>query len=102
MCKRGQLKPGMIYPWNAPECLILNAATKGRWQDPSRLEWIDGILSRIRCHYEGIKIQSLAITKIGCGNGKLLWSDVGPRMAAALRDLPFDVEIYIDQGDEQF
>lgn len=106
VCKDGRMKPGRILPYEvSPECLILSVSTKDQWRMPSRIEWIDDILERLVKYHAAIPlskdrtvaIRSLAISELGCGNGKLPWSEVGPRMLRTLSDLPFDVEIYINE-----
>lgn len=102
-CKAGEWKPGSIYPHKLEDDrIILNASTKDHWKPDSQIEWINSIIFKILLKWQQYGITSIAMTKLGCGNGNLDWSEVGPRMAAAFRKLPIPVEIYIDPGDEQF
>jgi O-acetyl-ADP-ribose deacetylase (regulator of RNase III) len=111
VCKAVRMKPGRILPYEvSPERLILSVSTKNEWRKPSRLEWIGDILERLVKYHTAIPlpgdravaIRSLAISKLGCGNGHLEWSDVGPLMAQALQSLPITVEIYVEAGDTHF
>jgi len=98
-----QWRPGMICRYHLPGGkIILNVATKNHWKDPSRIVWIKAILHHIIQDYKFLGITSIALPKLGCGNGKLEWSDVGPIMLRALSNLPIDVEIYINEGDTIF
>jgi O-acetyl-ADP-ribose deacetylase (regulator of RNase III) len=101
-CQAGRFRPGMLWPYRSQDHLILCAATKDHYQQVSRLEWIKGILERIVQHYERLDMQSLALPRLGCGEGKLPWSRVGPLMARYLRRLPCEVWLYVDEGDPQF
>lgn len=102
-CRAGEWKPGMICKYGLEDGrMILNVATKGDWRNPSHLAWIKRILDRIVSDYERLGITSIAMTKLGCGNGKLSWDDVGPLMVVALEGLPILVEIYIETGDCQY
>lgn len=102
-CQKGQWKPGMVARYMMPNGQqILNVATKDHWSNPSELPWIVGALKRIVDNHERLEITSLAVPKLGCGNGGLDWSIVGPLMAGSLRKLPFDTWIYISPNDTQY
>ncbi len=104
LCDAGQFKPGTfsICREYLPAHLILNAATKDRWQDDSRIEWVESILQRIVANFESLGMRSLAISKLGCGNGHLEWSVVGPLMVTYLSRISGGVIIYMDAGDQQY
>jgi O-acetyl-ADP-ribose deacetylase (regulator of RNase III) len=101
-CQAERFRPGMIWPYRSQDHLILCAATKDHYRGASRIEWIEGILERIVQHYGRLNMQSLALPKLGCGEGKLPWSRVGPLMARYLKRLPCEVWLYVDEGDSQF
>ncbi len=101
-CQAERFRPGMIWPYRSQDHLILCAATKDSFRDASRIEWIKAILERIVQHYERLNMQSLALPKLGCGEGKLSWSQVGPLIVGYLRRLPCKVWLYVDEGDTQF
>jgi O-acetyl-ADP-ribose deacetylase (regulator of RNase III) len=102
-CKQGAWKPGMICPYKLPDGRqVLNVATKDHWRNPSELVWIERIVASIVGNHERLGIKSLAMPKLGCGNGCLEWSVVGPLMADALRNLPFDTYIYVGSNDVQY
>jgi hypothetical protein len=41
---------------------------------------------------------SLASPPLGCGNGGLEWSEVGPLIWRKLHNLPFDIAVYAPYG----
>jgi uncharacterized protein YwgA len=43
-------------------------------------------------------ITSLALPPLGCGNGGLEWSEVGPLIYRKLHDLPLDIAVYAPYG----
>jgi O-acetyl-ADP-ribose deacetylase (regulator of RNase III) len=47
------------------------------------------------------KIASLALPALGCGNGGLEWSDVGPLIYRKLNKLAIDIEVYAPTGTSQ-
>jgi O-acetyl-ADP-ribose deacetylase (regulator of RNase III) len=48
---------------------------------------------------KSLKIKSIAIPPLGCGNGRLSWSDVKPRIEAAFEELPeVNVKLFAPHG----
>jgi O-acetyl-ADP-ribose deacetylase (regulator of RNase III) len=77
---------------------IINFPTKAHWRSPSRLADIEKGLDYLAAHVEEWGITSLALPPLGCGNGGLDWSEVGPLVYRKLARLPVDVEIYAPYG----
>jgi O-acetyl-ADP-ribose deacetylase (regulator of RNase III) len=98
-CKRGEMQIGHMLVTErqdmyGPPKWIINFPTKKHWRQPSRIEWIEQGLSDLARVIRENKIKSIAIPPLGSGNGGLNWSDVRPRIEAALSALP-DVEVTI-------
>ena len=97
-CERGEVRPGRMFV--VPTGLlsnprfIVNFPTKRHWKDKSQVEDIEtGLLDLVDViRREGL--HSIAIPPLGCGNGGLKWSDVRPRIEAALQVVP-QVEILL-------
>lgn len=98
-CARGEVKLGIPYLY-ADEfgTRILNFPTKGHWRSSSRLIDIEHGLDHLASHAVDWKVESLALPPLGCGNGGLSWSEVGPLIYAKLNALPFDIEVYAPYG----
>jgi O-acetyl-ADP-ribose deacetylase (regulator of RNase III) len=101
--KRGEIKLGSMHVWptqalTGPQ-YIINFPTKAHWRAKSRLVDIDsGLLDLVRIVKE-LKIASIAVPPLGCGNGGLNWSDVEPRIRHAFVELPsVDVQLYPPDG----
>lgn len=73
---------------------IINFPTKKHWRYPSKLEWIEEGLIKLRNFVIHNKIKSLAIPPLGCGNGKLDWNDVKPLILDAVKDI-VDINVII-------
>lgn len=78
---------------------IINFPTKTDWRKPSEYSYIEeGLKDLVRVVSE-LKINSIAIPPLGCGNGGLNWERVKSMMESALAQLP-DVEILVFQPDD--
>ena len=73
---------------------IINFPTKQHWRDPSRLEYLRvGLIALIE-EIRARSIRSIAIPPLGCGNGRLAWSDVEPLIKSAFSAL-VDVRVVL-------
>jgi O-acetyl-ADP-ribose deacetylase (regulator of RNase III)/uncharacterized protein YwgA len=98
-CERKQVKLGEPYLYrDAGNKLVLNFPTKGHWRSPSRLADIEAGLDFFVKHYAEWGITSIAFPPLGCGNGGLEWSEVGPLVYGKLHKLPIAIEIYAPYG----
>jgi len=77
---------------------IVNFPTKQHWRSPSHLADIGRGLDYFLTHAAEWEIRSVAFPPLGCGNGGLEWSEVGPLMYRKLHQLPIDVEVYAPFG----
>ncbi len=98
-CKNGNLKPGTIFESftdsTADESfdesfdhMIIFAATKDHWRNPSKLEWVVSCLQSIAERIVETNTPSIAIPALGCGLGGLSWTVVQPLMTKYLGALP--------------
>ena len=94
-CERGEVKLGQPYlykrarlPW------VLNFPTKDHWRDVSRISDIAAGLEHLKLRYKDWGITSLAVPPLGCGNGQLDWTMVGPTLFRHLSRLDIPVELY--------
>jgi O-acetyl-ADP-ribose deacetylase (regulator of RNase III)/uncharacterized protein YwgA len=98
-CERKEVQLGEPYLYrDLAGTMVLNFPTKGHWRSPSRLADIDRGLDHFVGHHEKWGIRSIAFPPLGCGNGGLEWSEVGPLIYAKLRRLPIDIEVYAPFG----
>lgn len=77
---------------------ILNFPTKRHWRSPSLMADIESGLDYLANHIETLGITSIAMPPLGCGNGGLSWSEVGPLIYRKLGHLPIDIELYAPYG----
>lgn len=98
-CSGKQVRLGEPYVFrDAGGKLIVNFPTKNHWRSPSRLIDIEHGLDYFVQHYADWGITSIAFPPLGCGNGGLEWSEVGPLIHGKLHRLPINVEVYAPYG----
>ena len=73
-CRTGSVKlvrtyvyKDLTHPW------MLNFPTKDRWRSVSRIDDIIRGLNYVEEHYRKWGITSLAVPRLGCGQGQLEW-----------------------------
>jgi O-acetyl-ADP-ribose deacetylase (regulator of RNase III)/uncharacterized protein YwgA len=98
-CNRSEVRLGEPYLYlDETGARIVNFPTKGHWRSPSRLADVERGLDHLAAHVDEWGVTSLALPPLGCGNGGLEWSEVGPLIYAKLQGLPIDVEVYAPYG----
>jgi len=100
-CNAGSVRLGEPYIYHAEDGhIIVNFPTKDHWRSVSRLEDIERGLDFLMAHLEGWGIRSIAVPPLGCGNGQLEWTVVGPTLHRHLRESPIPVELYVPHDVE--
>lgn len=102
ICRLGAMRPGDIqlveqsgFLGNQPY-LIVNAATKDDWRNPSRIEWVEQCLDNLVSVLSSRETYTtMAIPLLGCGCGGLQGSEVRSMIEDALADLPLTVYLYM-------
>lgn len=89
-CKQGEVQPGRMFVTETgdllPRCVV-HFPTKRHWRDKSRMEDIETGLAALVQIIRAYRLRSIAIPALGAGLGGLEWSDVRPRIVAALSEL---------------
>lgn len=98
-CKAGEVRLGKVHVYDLGGLTggprwIFNFPTKGHWRERSRLVDIEAGLGDLVATVRRLKIRSIAVPPVGCGNGGLSWADVLPRIQAAFAELP-DVNVQL-------
>lgn len=81
-CLEGRMRAGEIM-LDEGDPIILFAATKDHWRNPSQLEWVRMCLRGIVAWTEEEGVSSVAVPALGCGEGGLPWKDVRPLLEEA-------------------
>ncbi|MFG1857516.1 macro domain-containing protein [Actinomadura geliboluensis] len=94
-CADNRVRPGKIFATSGDgDRWILNFPTKRHWRQPSRLEDVRaGLDDLVRVLVE-LRIESVAVPPLGCGNGGLSWDVVRPLIIQRLGGLEAEVRLY--------
>jgi len=91
-CRAKEVQPGHMFTVptgkSSNPLFIVNFPTKRHWKGNSRLEDIKAGLGALIKEVERLRIHSIAIPPLGCGNGGLDWSHVKPLIESAFAELP--------------
>lgn len=91
-CKQGRVQTGNVQVIDRHSALaphyIINFPTKADWRNPSRMEYIEAGLADLVRVIKELKIDSVAIPPLGCGNGGLDWPEVKSRIEGAVSAIP--------------
>ncbi|MBR0756539.1 macro domain-containing protein [Bradyrhizobium jicamae] len=104
-CKRKEVVPCKMFVFDNGGLIepkyIINFPTKRHWRQPSRMSDIECGLVDLVAQVKALKISSIAIPPLGCGNGGLSWSEVRPKIVAAFEELPdVTVKLFAPAMDE--
>jgi O-acetyl-ADP-ribose deacetylase (regulator of RNase III) len=91
----GELQTGMVFA--APVAdgrWIVNFPTKRHWRHPSKLSYIEDGLDALVAFIARERAESVAIPRLGCGNGGLPWDQVRLLIETKLTDAPVEVRLY--------
>ncbi len=99
-CDNKSLDIGKLLLWKNNEKWVLLFPTKKHWRSPSKISYIEKGLQKFVQTYESLGIESIALPRLGCGNGGLDWNDVKPIMEHYLKQLPIHIYIYVDLYSE--
>ena len=95
-CEGGNLQIGQLYLYRTANKWILNFPTKKHWRNPSKVEYIEAGLRKLRSRCSEMGMTSIAFPELGCGNGELDFeTQVKPLMEHYLGSLSVPVFIYL-------
>jgi O-acetyl-ADP-ribose deacetylase (regulator of RNase III) len=106
-CEHGDVRLGHMFVFDTGSMIfprwIINFPTKDHWKGKSKLQDIESGLRDLVRIVRDLRIRSISVPPLGCGNGGLDWSDVWPLIAQAFATLPdVDVHVYPPEGAPKF
>ncbi len=100
-CKKNALTPGKLHTFQERKKLIINFPTKNKWREKSKYEYIEGGLKELKKVIKDLKIESISIPPLGCGNGGLDWNKVKEIIISELSDLK-ETEILLYEPSKNY
>jgi O-acetyl-ADP-ribose deacetylase (regulator of RNase III) len=104
-CKHGEVVPGRMLVFETNRLTgprwIINFPTKRHWRGKSRMEDIEAGLDALVAVIQQLGIRSIAIPPLGSGLGGLDWTNVRPRIEAAISPLAIETIIYEPGGQRE-
>lgn len=95
-CKANEVRLGHMFVFDSGGLVkpnyIINFPTKDHWRSKSSIEIIRGGLKDLVSQIRRLRIRSIAVPPLGCGNGGLEWKEVQPLIESAFAGMP-DVEV---------
>lgn len=83
VCDTGALRPGKIFVFENQDMFdpqgrrfLVNFPTKDHWREGARMEFIDHGLDDFVSWMQRLRIRSVVMPPLGCGNGGLDWRKV--------------------------
>jgi O-acetyl-ADP-ribose deacetylase (regulator of RNase III) len=98
-CQAGEVQLGKVQVFDLGGLVggprwIINFPTKGHWRARSRLSDIEAGLQDLAGKIRELRIHTVALPPLGCGNGGLNWAEVRPRIEKAFAAIP-DVHVLL-------
>jgi len=97
-CNKEEIKIGKVFVTESQELFqpkyIINFPTKMHWKEKSKLEYIEKGMDDLIDKIKELKIKSIALPPLGCGNGGLNWQNVKRIMLQKLEKLT-DVKVIL-------
>ncbi len=91
--KNARPRPGEYWLWKHPSKNILQFFIREE-SGKAKQNHLNRALHEVRRHHKELGIQSLALTRLGSGLGKLEWAEAREALESQLADLPLDVVVY--------
>jgi O-acetyl-ADP-ribose deacetylase (regulator of RNase III) len=105
-CNAKRVRPGRMFIHDCGGLVqpryIINFPTKDHWRGKSSIDYIrDGLVDLV-AEIRRLRIRSLAVPPLGCGNGGLAWPEVSPLIESALAPLDdVDVRLFEPVGSRR-
>jgi O-acetyl-ADP-ribose deacetylase (regulator of RNase III) len=99
LCEEQKISSGTLWIYKTKDRWILNFPTKNHWRYPSKMEYIEKGLKKLKDTYHKKGIKSIAFPQLGVSSGGLDWENVRSLMKQYLSQMNIPVEIYVYSND---
>ena len=109
LCDKHDLRPGKVYIHENTGMFhadgrkfLINFPTKDHWRAKSKIEFIGKGLEDFVAQIQQLRIRSVVLPPLGCGNGGLDWDDVKPLIAEKLSPISnIDFIVFAPDGEKE-
>lgn len=97
-CAAKTLTPGRVFYWDEANLpAVYNMASQDAPGANASLAWLESSLNRSLGHAARVGHDRIALPRIGCGIGGLVWEDVEPLYARLSEEHGIDIEVWTYQ-----
>ena len=100
-CRTKKLRPGSLFVFQEDGKTIINFPTKDKWREKSKEEYIEEGMQKLVRILPGLKVGTVAIPPLGCGNGGLNWNRVKMIISEKLRSVADEYNFIIYEPTKQ-
>lgn len=103
LCKTGKFTLGSVFEYDYGDGYVFNLGTQVSWTTRANIEAVGQAIDKMLITASALKIDKIALPKIGAGLGGLNWDDVKLVIETAAANYPevdlFVVENFRDERD---
>lgn len=93
-CLKGEIIIGSLDFFQAHDTLIINFPTKNNYRKPSKYEYIDAGLKKLKMYFQENPHKTICIPALGCRNGGLDWGKVKQIIISMLSSVKADIIVF--------
>jgi O-acetyl-ADP-ribose deacetylase (regulator of RNase III) len=95
ICTANALRPGEIFMWdNGRQPAVFNIASQRQTGADARYHWLIAGMCNMAVEMCYLGLDRVAMPKIGCGIGGLVWGSVFPWVAVVAKDYNIHIEVW--------
>ncbi|SHN40951.1 macro domain-containing protein [Chitinophaga sp. CF418] len=94
LCRTGKFTLGSVYEYNYGDGYVFNLGTQVSWTTRANIEAVGQAIEKMLSIASTLKIDKIALPKIGAGLGGLNWDDVKAVIDTAAADFP-EVDLFV-------
>lgn len=106
LCDAGKVRVGELHKFVAEDCIIVNFPTKNEYWKKSKIKYIKEGLEKLREFLVEYSIEhagaEVALPALGCGHGKLNWTEVQKLIVKYLGDIDLKILVYGPEVSKAF
>jgi O-acetyl-ADP-ribose deacetylase (regulator of RNase III) len=94
LCKNGKFTLGSVFEYNYGDGYVFNLGTQVSWTTRANIEAVGEAIDKMLSIASSLKVNKIALPKIGAGLGSLNWNDVKALIETAAANHP-EVDLFV-------